>query len=203
MPELLSVDLGDWVARRAATHPDVVAVECSGEALTYAALEARVASTAGRLAALGIRPGEPVGLLHANSNGFAVFAHGITRAGGMLAPWCESETAEPLIGDLGREALAFWQEHFSGTVTKGTLVFAPKRDLPDLQRFSRRTSEYRWVDAKEIAEIEPQLAGVHSQALFFPKEGHLDPRKALAGLVALCALGPGERGAFTALVAVA
>ena len=69
-------------------------------------------------------------------------------AGGMLAPWCESETAEPLIGDLGREALAFWQEHFSGTVTKGTLVFAPKRDLPDLQRFSRRTSEYRWVDAK-------------------------------------------------------
>ena len=28
MPELLNVDLCDWVARRASTHPDVVAVEC-------------------------------------------------------------------------------------------------------------------------------------------------------------------------------
>ncbi len=86
MPELLSVDLGDWVARRAVTHSDTLAVECNGEALTYADLEARVAPAAGRLAALGIAPGEPVGLLHANGNGFAVFAHAITRAGGMLAP---------------------------------------------------------------------------------------------------------------------
>jgi O-succinylbenzoic acid--CoA ligase len=86
MPELLAVDLCDWVARRARTHLDVVAVECGGEALTYAELEARVAPAAGRLAALGVREGEPVGLLHANANGFAVFAHAITRAGGMLAP---------------------------------------------------------------------------------------------------------------------
>jgi glycine oxidase len=105
-------------------------------------------------------------------------------AGGMLAPWCECETAEPLIGDLGRETLAFWQANFAGTVTKGTIVVAPKRDLPDLQRFSRRTSEYRWLDGREIAAIEPGLAGVHAQALFFPNEAHLDPRAALAALVA-------------------
>ena len=105
-------------------------------------------------------------------------------AGGMLAPWCECETAEPVIGELGRETLAFWQQHFEGTVTKGTLVVAPRRDLPDLQRFARRTSEYNWVDAKEIAGIEPQLAGVHHQALYFPREAHLDPRAALNALVA-------------------
>ncbi len=104
-------------------------------------------------------------------------------AGGMLAPWCECENAEPLIGDLGRESLAFWQAHFAGTVTRGTLVVAPRRDLPDLQRFARRTDEYRWLDAKEIADIEPQLAGLRHQALFFPREAHLDPRAALAALV--------------------
>ena len=86
MPELLSVDLCDWVARRASTHPDTIAVDCNGEALTYADLEARVASAAGRIAALGVAAGEPVGLLHANGNGFAVFTHAITRAGAMLAP---------------------------------------------------------------------------------------------------------------------
>lgn len=105
-------------------------------------------------------------------------------AGGMLAPWCECETAEPVIGELGRESLAFWQKHFAGTVSNGTLVVAPRRDLPDLQRFARRTGEYRWIDASEIARIEPALAGLHNQALYFPREAHLDPRAALASLVA-------------------
>ncbi len=105
-------------------------------------------------------------------------------AGGMLAPWCECETAEPLIGDLGRESLDFWQREFPGTVTRGTLVVAPRRDAPELQRFARRTSEFRWVEANEIAELEPQLAGVHSRGLYFPREAHLDPRAALQALVA-------------------
>ena len=104
-------------------------------------------------------------------------------AGGMLAPWCECETAEPVIGELGRESLAFWQETFPGTVTHGTLVAAPRRDLPDLQRFARRTSAFERLDADAIAALEPQLAGLHSQALYFPQEAHLDPRAALQFLV--------------------
>ena len=83
---LLSVELGDWVARRASTHPEVVAVECDGERLSYRELNARVATTAGRLAALGVREGEPVGLLHANGNDFAVFVHAVTRIGAICAP---------------------------------------------------------------------------------------------------------------------
>lgn len=114
MPELLSVDLCDWVGRRAFTHPDVVAVECSGEALTYADLEARVAPAAGRLASLGLREGEPVGLLHANGNGFAVFAHAITRAGGMLAPHNARLTASEIawqLRDAGARYLVADEEH--------------------------------------------------------------------------------------------
>ena len=33
-------------------------------------------------------------------------------AGGMLAPWCEAETSEPLISRLGIRSLDLWREHF-------------------------------------------------------------------------------------------
>ena len=36
--------------------------------------------------------------------------------GGMLAPWCELESAEPLIARLGTESIAWWRERFPGTV---------------------------------------------------------------------------------------
>src|SRR5438128_9376701 len=36
-------------------------------------------------------------------------------AGGMLAPWCEAETSEPLITRLGVRALDLWREHFPKT----------------------------------------------------------------------------------------
>ena len=100
MPELLDVELGDWIARRASSHADVIAVEHGDERLTYRDLEARVASAAGRLAALGLAPGEPVGLLHANSNRFAVFVHAITRVGAMCAPHNARLTATEIAWQL-------------------------------------------------------------------------------------------------------
>ena len=33
-------------------------------------------------------------------------------AGGMLAPWCEAEVSEPVIGRLGIRSLDLWREHF-------------------------------------------------------------------------------------------
>lgn len=100
MPELLDVDLCDWVARRASTHPDVVAVECGDERLSFRELDARVSTAAGHLAAFGVTEGEPVGLLHANDNRFAVFAHAITRAGAMLAPHNARLTASEIAWQL-------------------------------------------------------------------------------------------------------
>ncbi len=100
MPELLNVDLCDWVGRRASTHPDVVALECGDERLKYRELDARVATAAGHLVALGVAEGEPVGLLHANDNRFAVFAHAITRAGAMLAPHNARLTASEIAWQL-------------------------------------------------------------------------------------------------------
>ena len=103
-------------------------------------------------------------------------------AGGMLAPWCERESAEPLVAALGAESLAWWPTQFPGTVVKGSLVVAHGRDAGELRQFSRRTERYEWLASEGIAALEPDLAGRFSQALYFPQEGHLDPRRALAAL---------------------
>lgn len=103
-------------------------------------------------------------------------------AGGMLAPWCERESAEPLIAELGFESLDYWREAVPDVPREGSLVLAPARDLPELKRFSRRTEGYEWLDGAGIAALEPDLDGRFEQGLFFPTEAHLEPRKALAAL---------------------
>lgn len=100
-------------------------------------------------------------------------------AGGMLAPWCEAESAEALITELGVESLAFWTQTLPVASQRGTLVVAPARDRPELTRFSRRASGYEPIEAEEIARLEPDLAGRFTEALYFPREAHLDPRLAL------------------------
>ncbi|MGH6839081.1 MAG: glycine oxidase ThiO [Methylocella sp.] len=105
-------------------------------------------------------------------------------AGGMLAPWCEAESAEKLVFDLGLESLAFWTATVPVAVRRGTLVAAPARDRPELFQFARRTSGYEHIDASQIAALEPDLAGRFEEALFFPSEAHLDPRAAMAALAA-------------------
>lgn len=105
-------------------------------------------------------------------------------AGGMLAPWCERESAEQAVVDLGRTALDWWPEHVPGVVRRGTLVVAPARDGAELARFARRTDRYETIDADRIAALEPDLAGRFRSGLFFPDEAHLDPRAALAALEA-------------------
>ena len=111
-------------------------------------------------------------------------------AGGMLAPWCELETAGPLVARLGSESLAWWRSRFSGAVFNGSLVVAHARDAAELGQFGRRTERFEWLDGKAIAALEPDLGERFNKALYFREEGHLDPRAALAGL----ARQLGERG---------
>jgi glycine oxidase len=108
-------------------------------------------------------------------------------AGGMLAPWCEAESAEPLVVSYGIEALTYWTKDVPVAVTQGSLVVAPARDRPDLIRFSRRTSHYDIYDGAAVASLEPDLAGRFDTALFFAQEAHLDPREALTKLASLLA----------------
>ncbi|MGG7538878.1 glycine oxidase ThiO [Rhizobium sp. NLR8a] len=106
-------------------------------------------------------------------------------AGGMLAPWCERESAEEPVLALGRLAADWWEAALPGHINRrGTLVVAAGRDAGELDHFCRRTSGWEWLDEQAIAALEPDLAGRFRRALFFPQEAHLDPRQALAGLAA-------------------
>jgi glycine oxidase len=104
-------------------------------------------------------------------------------AGGMLAPWCELESSPPLIAALGAEAAGWWQERFPATRVNGTLVVAHERDAPELRQFGGRTRGFELLDAPALAALEPELAGRFARALYFPDEGHLDPRAALGALL--------------------
>ncbi|TGT53761.1 glycine oxidase ThiO [Mesorhizobium sp. M00.F.Ca.ET.170.01.1.1] len=105
------------------------------------------------------------------------------QAGGMLAPWCERESAEEAVLTLGRGAADWWDAALPGHVSRrGTLVLAPARDARELDRFGRRTSGFRQLGAGEIAALEPALQGRFGRGLYFAQEAHLDPRKALLSL---------------------
>ncbi|GIT90800.1 glycine oxidase ThiO [Jannaschia pagri] len=103
-------------------------------------------------------------------------------AGGMLAPWCERESAEEEVIRFGQEAFGWWQRHTDCVRQEGSLVVALGRDRQELARFGRRTSGYQEVDRATLREMEPDAAAVHG-GLFFPDEAHLSPRDALASLV--------------------
>jgi glycine oxidase len=103
-------------------------------------------------------------------------------AGGMLAPWCESEASEPLITRLGLRSLALWREHVPDTPFNGSLVVAHPRDRSDFERFARMTSGHRLIQADDVSGLEPSLDGRFREALFFPDEGHVEPRRVLPEL---------------------
>ena len=103
-------------------------------------------------------------------------------AGGMLAPWCEAESSEPVIGRLGLRSLDLWRQHFPATPFNGSLVVAHARDRADFERFAKLTTHHRRLDARGVSELEPALEGRFREGLFYPDEGHVEPRRVLPRL---------------------
>ncbi len=103
-------------------------------------------------------------------------------AGGMLAPYCEAEGSEPVITRLGERSLALWREQVPQTPFEGSLVVAHARDRADYERFARMTPNHRRIGSEEINALEPSLDGRFREALFFPDEGHVEPRRVLPQL---------------------
>lgn len=100
-------------------------------------------------------------------------------AGGMLAPFCEGESAEEPVVRLGQEAADWWAGQGVPVQRNGSLVIALDRDRREIDRFARRTHAHELLTADQIATLEPQLAGRFQRALHFASEAHLAPRQAL------------------------
>jgi glycine oxidase len=149
------------------------------------------------------RPDSPVSIIGAGIAGawqallFAQAGHTVTLhersdesltdstshwAGGMLAPYCEAEVAEPIISRLGLRSLDLWRRELPDTPFNGSLVVAHARERNDFERFARMTEDHERLDAAGLARLEPSLEGRFREALFFPAEGHVEPRRVLPKL---------------------
>ncbi|AMA56503.1 FAD-dependent oxidoreductase [Bradyrhizobium sp. CCGE-LA001] len=149
------------------------------------------------------RPDSPVSIIGAGIAGawqallFAQAGHAVTLhergdaamtdatshwAGGMLAPYCEAEIAEPIISRLGLRSLDIWRRELPDTPFNGSLVVAHPRERNDFERFARMTEGHQRLDAAGLAALEPSLEGRFRDALFFPTEGHVEPRRVLPKL---------------------
>ncbi|MDU6137150.1 FAD-dependent oxidoreductase, partial [Bradyrhizobium sp.] len=78
--------------------------------------------------------------------------------------------------------LALWRRELPETPFNGSLVIAHARDRADYDRFARRTSGYERLDAAQLATLEPSLEGRFREGLFYPTEGHVEPRRVLPKL---------------------
>jgi amino acid adenylation domain-containing protein len=84
------------VAARAAAAPAALAVVGERESLTYGGLERRANAVARRLLALGVAPGEPVGVLAGRSPAMIAALLGVLKAGAAYLPLDPAEPAERL-----------------------------------------------------------------------------------------------------------
>jgi fatty-acyl-CoA synthase len=90
------VTLADVVARWARRRPERLALEVSGERLSYAELDYEARAAAATLAALGARSGDVLALLGRNSIAYVALLLGAARAGVTLALVHPELAGEPL-----------------------------------------------------------------------------------------------------------
>lgn len=150
------------------------------------------AGISGRLLALELVPrGWDVSLFDRNGDGknSCSFA-----AAGMLAPYCELESAEPEISEWGMESLELWPSILSDLGSdvyfqrEGSLVVAHPQDYPELERLERRVlgrapkSAMTRSDRPALLKLEPELDSRFVRGLYFPLEGQIDSRGVIRAL---------------------
>jgi glycine oxidase len=115
---------------------------------------------------------------------------------GMIAPYCEQESAERIICELGLRALELWPQWLETLAapvfyqSAGSLVVAHPRDAAELQRLEREVRArgsgpdvLQLLDTAGIGQLEPELAGRFHRGLFFPREAQIDNWQLLPALL--------------------
>lgn len=113
----------------------------------------------------------------------------------MLAPYCELDVAEKSVSAQGARGLELWPEILRELDSHvyfqqaGSLVVAHPQDCGELERFARTVAArapedaFRVVQGDELRALEPELDSRVQSGLFFPTEGQIDSRGALAALL--------------------
>jgi glycine oxidase len=120
-------------------------------------------------------------------------------AASMLAPLAESAITEWPVVDMGQYSLQRWPELIQQLPTpvyfqqQGTLILWHKQDalqarmLVDKLQINSRLlpteCSPQKIDTDILQTLEPELSAKFQQGLFLPREGQLDNRQLLAGLL--------------------
>ncbi|MBN8867432.1 MAG: o-succinylbenzoate--CoA ligase [Solirubrobacterales bacterium] len=78
--------LDNWLAQRAQSCPDRIALICDGESMTYAELEEEAVHAARRLAAWGVRRGATVAMNMGPGKNKVILIHALMKTGAVLLP---------------------------------------------------------------------------------------------------------------------
>ncbi len=118
---------------------------------------------------------------------------------GMLAPYSELETSDPIVFELGQDAVARWLRivKFLGEPVfiqeMGTLVIAHSQDEACRQDFVRHLSAkfkqlglntdiLKSLSKSDMDCLEPALSGRFTNGLFLPEEGQIDNRQLMRAM---------------------
>jgi O-succinylbenzoic acid--CoA ligase len=96
------MNLDNWLAQRAETCPDRIAVIADGIELTYEELEAEATHAARRLAARGVRRGASVAITRPAGLEYAMSIHALMKLGAILHPLNPGLAAPELEAELER-----------------------------------------------------------------------------------------------------
>lgn len=108
-------------------------------------------------------------------------------AAGMLTPYCEVESAELLVYQMGMNSLKRWQQLADeldddiGYFQSGSLVVAHGNDRPDYLQFTQQVKsklhpsgeQFRELNQQQLNLIEPELAERFAEAAYLPEEAWL------------------------------
>ncbi len=120
-------------------------------------------------------------------------------AAGMLTPYAEIESAEPLIFNMGIDSIELWDDWVKavnadvGFYRSGSLIVSHAQDKADWQRFNqhlnykmnyeplisdklkaqKNSHPPQQIDQAELKQLEPELGEHFSQATYLPQEAWL------------------------------
>ena len=96
------------IRRNAAAHPETLALVCGDQRITWGAFDLRTSAAANLLLGIGVKKGDNVAILSANSIPYAELFIGILKAGACVTPlssMASSEALEKMLLDCGAKAI--------------------------------------------------------------------------------------------------
>jgi len=141
--------MNDWLTHRAASTPDDLALidTDSDTRWSYSGLDAAVDETAGRLAALGIEPGDHVGMLMSTQLLSVCLLHAAQRLGLRLVPLNDRLTPSELAGQIDHSDLSML---VCGADTE-QLAVESSEATPVAS-----VDEPQWEDVQSFRAVEPE-----------------------------------------------